>query len=135
MRMITRKDLIIIAYMRKNSRTTLTRMAKRTRTPISTVYEKLKLLKKDIIKKNTAIVDFAKIGYYARAKFVVKAKITRKKELLNYLKNHRSVNSLYTINNGYDFLFEGIFRNMKELEDFVEKLKSSSKCPNAKFTT
>ena len=127
MRIIDKKDVLIMSYMRKNSRTTLTEIAKRSSSPISTIYQKLKILRKDVIKKNTAIIDFNKIGFYARAKFVLQANINHKKNLLEYLTNHNNVNSLYKINNGYDFLFEGIFKNMKDLEDFVENLRMKFK--------
>ena len=125
--MIDEKDVLIMTYMRKNSRTTLTEIAKRSNSPISTIYEKLKVLRRNIIKKNTSIIDFNKMGFYARAKFVLQANINHKKPLLEYLMNHGNVNSLYKINNGYDFLFEGIFRNMKDLEDFVENLRMKFK--------
>lgn len=123
MNRIDKKDLMIMTHLRKNSRATLTEISKKCHSPISTVYEKLKNVKKDIIRKNTCIIDFNKLGFYARAKFVLQANINHKKDLLEYLMRHSNVNSVYKINNGYDFLFEGIFRNMKDLEEFLETLQ------------
>ena len=131
MNKIDKKDILIMTYLRKNSRTTLTEIAKKSHTPISTIYEKLKNVKQHIIKKNTCIIDFNKLGFYARAKFVLQAHINHKKDLFDYLMKHNNINSIYKINNGYDFLFEGVFRNMKDLEDFLETLQikfKSKKC-------
>ena len=38
---------------------------------------------------------------------------------------HGNVNSIYKINNGFDFQVEVIFRNLKEVEAFVESLEDS----------
>ena len=119
---IDKKDLLIMTHLRKNSRMTLTEIARNCKSPISTVYEKLKNVKNNIIKKNTCIIDFNKLGFYARAKFVLQSHVNHKKDLLEYLMRHNNVNSVYKINNGYDFLFEGVFRNMKDLEEFLETL-------------
>ena len=43
--------------------------------------------------------------------------------LKEFLMKCNSVNTLFRINNGYDFLVEAVFRNMKEMQDFVEKLE------------
>ena len=37
-----------------------------------------------------------------------------------YLLNHPNVNSLYKINNGFDFQVELVFRHMQELEEFLD---------------
>jgi len=42
------------------------------------------------------------------------------------MKSHE-VNSLYRINNGYDFLLQCVFRNVKDLEDFLESLEQKYK--------
>jgi len=40
-----------------------------------------------------------------------------------FLTKHSSVNSAFKINNGYDFSVEAIFRNIREVEDFIELLE------------
>ena len=44
-------------------------------------------------------------------------------KLGSYLKAHPSINNLYKINNGYDFIAEGIFTHVKDLEDFIDELE------------
>jgi DNA-binding Lrp family transcriptional regulator len=50
--------------------------------------------------------------------------LTVPEKLGSYLKAHPVINNLYKINNGYDFLAEGVFTNVKELEDFLEDLET-----------
>jgi DNA-binding Lrp family transcriptional regulator len=40
----------------------------------------------------------------------------------NFLLKEFNVNSVYKINSGYDFMIEGIFKHVKDMEDFIEKL-------------
>ena len=125
--MINRKDLVIIAHLRNNCRKTLTEIFKRTRIPISTIYEKLKRNEGDIIRTYTCLVDFTKLGFNTRAKIVIQANLNHKQELLEFLLKHQNINSIYRINNGYDYIIEGIFRSMRDLEEMLELLKKKFK--------
>jgi len=116
------KDLMIINELRKNARETLTNISKRTRIPISTIYEKLKAQEGDLIIKHTALINFGKIGFNARAKIMMQGTKEKKNELREHLMHHQNVNSMFKINNGYDFMVECVFRDMKELEEFVDTL-------------
>jgi DNA-binding Lrp family transcriptional regulator len=53
---------------------------------------------------------------------LLKAKPDEKTDLGEYLSRTESINSIYKVNNGYDYIVEGIFRNIMELEEFSEKL-------------
>jgi len=123
MNLITRKDLVIMCHLRKNCRETLTSISKKTNIPISTIFEKIKRNEDDIIQKHTCLVDFTKLGFNTRAKIIIQANINYRKELLEFLLKHQNINTVYKINNGYDYLTEGIFRNMQDLEDFLETLQ------------
>ena len=41
-----------------------------------------------------------------------------------------NINTVYKINNGFDFIIECIFHNIKELEEFVEQLEIRSLIKN-----
>jgi len=120
--LITKKDFIIMSHLRQNCRATLTSISKKTNIPISTIFEKIKRNEENIIRKNTCLVDFAKLGFNTRAKIVLKSNITQRKELSNFLIKHQNINSVYKINNGFDYLIESVFKNMRDLEDFLEIL-------------
>jgi len=123
--MIKNSDLKLISYLRKNSRQTLTEISKKTRIPISTLYDKLKTHEQSVILKHTTLLDFAKLGFNCRANILLKAGKDEREKLGSYLKTHPAINNLYKINNGYDFMAEGVFIHVKELEDFLETLEKS----------
>ncbi|MBU1030460.1 MAG: Lrp/AsnC family transcriptional regulator [Nanoarchaeota archaeon] len=118
-----KKDLLFLTHLRQNARETLTRISKRTDIPISTLYDKLKTLEKSLITKHTTLIDFTKLGYLCRANITIKVNITDREEVKKYLQCQENVNSLFKINNGYDYLIDAVFKHVKELEDFLEKLE------------
>lgn len=125
--MISKKDLVVISHLRNNCRETLTSISKKSHIPVSTIYEKIRRSEDGIITKHTCLVDFTKLGFNTRAKIVIQASTSSKPELLSFLIKHHNVNSVYKINNGYDFMVDGVFRNMRELEDFLETIRERFK--------
>jgi DNA-binding Lrp family transcriptional regulator len=125
MKEVNYKELIIMSLLRENARETLTKMSKRTNIPISTIYEKIKSHENGIIQRHTCIIDFSKLGFHTRAALSIKVPKTKKEELKEYLCKHGNINSIYKINNGYDFWIECIFENIKDLEDFTEHIESN----------
>ncbi len=115
-------DTLIVALLREDSRMSLTEMSRKTQIPVSTIYEKLKQFKRGLISKHTALVDFAQLGYETRARVLLKAKRTELQKLKEHLLSSSALNELYKVNNGYDFMAEFIFQNMKELEEYLDQL-------------
>ena len=115
-----KKDLLFLACLRSNARESLTDISKKINTPISTLYDRLKVQQQGIIKKHTTLIDFAKLGYACRVNIAIKVNIEDREEVKRYMLKQPNVNSLYKINNGFDFLIEGIFKNVKDMEDFME---------------
>ena len=127
---LQKKDLVIMACLRNNSRESLTKMSRKTSIPVSTIYERLKQYESEFIKKNTTILDFQKLGFSTRANVLVKAKKESKDNLKEHLIKTPNVNSVYKVNNGFDFSFEVIFRSITELEDFLEKMEDNFSIEN-----
>jgi len=121
--MFGKKDMLILTYLRRNARITLTNLSKKTRIPISTLFDKLKLHEKDVIIKHTALFDFAKLGYNTKANIILKVNKTQRDELKDHLAKHQNINTVYRITNGFDFMIEGIFKNIVEMEDFIDRLE------------
>ena len=119
-----KKGLLILSVFRKNARKNLTKISRATGIPVSTIYEKLKKYERDIIKKHTALLDFSKLGFDLRVDIVMKAAIPNRDSLRNFLTNNQNVNSLYRLGNGYDFLAECVFKHMRDLHDFLERLET-----------
>lgn len=121
------KDIIFLTHLRSNARETLTMISKKTRIPISTLYDRLKAHERDLISKHTTLIDFAKLGYLCKAHIMIKVDIEDRDDIKTFLLCQNSVNSLFKINNGYDFLIEGVFKHVKEMEDFLEILERKFK--------
>ncbi len=125
--MMEKRDLVLLAHLRKNARATLTEIGKEMDMPVSTIFERLKGPLSSYIKKHTCILDNNKLGFTSRATLILKVDKEQKKEMGQFLNKHHNVNSLFRINNGYDFLLDVIFRQMIDLEEFIEMLESKYK--------
>lgn len=95
-------------------------MSKNTSIPITTLYMKIKYFEDSLIKKHTSLLDFGKLGYNTRAMIIFRVKKDMKSKLSEFLGHHRNVNNMYKINNGFDFMTEVIFKEVRDVESFVE---------------
>jgi len=98
-------------------------MSKATSIPISTIFDKLKVHENNIIKKHTALIDFEKLGFSTRANICIKIDKEKRNEAKEYLIKHQNINSVFKINNGFDFLIEAVFKHIKDLEFFLDTLE------------
>lgn len=119
-----KSELLIISNLRNNARESLTRMGRRTSIPISTIYDKMKYYEEDIIKKYTVIVDFGKLGFNTRVNILLKTGKEYRDKLRDFLVESKCVNSLFKINNDYDFMVECIFKELKEVETFLDRIEN-----------
>ena len=122
--MLERKDIQILSYLRNNARTSLTKMSRATHIPVSTIYDRLKLHEQGVILKHTALLDFGKLGFNARANIFLKVDKNSRDSVKEYLLKNQHVNSVYRINNGWDFMVEAIFKNINDVEDFFESIEN-----------
>lgn len=116
-------NLLILSHLRSNAREQLTSLSKKTNIPISTLFNRIRSQSRSVIKKHAAIVDFHKIGFSTIATLIFKVERSQKDEFSSELEKCRFVNNLQRINNGFDYLCEAVFRNMKDLEEFLEDLE------------
>ncbi|MFT7615428.1 MAG: DNA-binding Lrp family transcriptional regulator [Candidatus Woesearchaeota archaeon] len=120
------KELVILSQFRQNARENLTTTSRKIRIPISTIYDRLRRYEGNVIKKYTTLLDFGKLGYNLKVQIVLKVALKSKAALQNFLNHHSRVNSLFLLSNDYDFLLEGIFRDIKEVSDFAQALEKFS---------
>jgi len=129
--MLKRRDYIVLSHLRENGRASLTELSRKTHIPTSTIFDKIRFYHDKFIQRNTVLIDFSEVGYFIRANVALKAHPKHKELLKKYLFAHLNVNSMYHINNGFDYLVECIFKNIRELEDFLvyvdEKFKIKNK--------
>lgn len=121
--MMNKKELLLISFLRNNARETITNISKGTNMPISTIFDMIKRYEKNVIMKHTALVDFSALGYNTRVNIMISVDKKVREELKKFLKSEQKVNTVYRINNGFDFIIEGIFRNVKELQEFIETVE------------
>ncbi len=121
--MLTDKERQLIIALRRSEVDNVHQVAKKSNTPKSTLYDLLhRLEEKEIIKTHVAIA-FEKIGYPLRIFFIAKTSAVQKELLKKYLLNQKNINTIHTVNRGNNFHFEALFRNQKEVEEFLEQLE------------
>ncbi len=118
--MFKQKDLPIIGMLRSDARISLTDIGKKTGIPISTVYDRMRYHEGTSIIKYATLVDFNHFGFMTRAHILLAVPKEKREETREFLCKHQSINSVYKINNNYDFLVEAVFRHIKHLEDFID---------------
>lgn len=122
-KLIEKRDMMILSELRKDGRRSLTQIARKTNIPVSTLFDKLKHYKGTLVSKFTTLLNFSMLGFNTRATIVMKVDKRFRGELKLFLQKHSRVNSLYRINNGFDFMIEGLFYDVKELEYFMSELE------------
>jgi DNA-binding Lrp family transcriptional regulator len=123
---LSRKDILLLTHLRENSRETLTKMSKKTGVPVSTLYDRLQFHNGKLIKKFTSLIDFKVLGYMIRVHMLVRVNHDSKESIRAFLEKASNANSVVVLNNDFDFLIDGIFRDMAELELFKEKLYATA---------
>lgn len=69
------------------------------------------------------MIDFSKVGYNTRAKVLLKVDKDQRQKLQDFLDNCKNVNTLFKVNNGFDFMADMVFVHIKDLEDFIEMIE------------
>jgi DNA-binding Lrp family transcriptional regulator len=121
---LDKNEFLILSQLRQNSRKNLTKISRFTGIPVSTIFDKLKVYEKNLINKHTSLLNFSELGYDVWVKLIIKVKSDQKDALENFFMKSLTVNSFFKINNGFDFMVEVIFKNMKDYHIFTEKLES-----------
>lgn len=119
--MALEKDAQIIAHLRKDGRTSLTAISKKTGLPVSTIFDRIK--GNSAITRYSALLDFREMGFGCRAIVLLRTTKDQKHELGQHLLQNPYVNSLHRINNGMDYLLEGVFKDLGHLEQFIESIE------------
>lgn len=120
---ITKRDRVLIQCLRENSRFSLTQISKKTRIPISTLYDRLKAQQDHTIQKHTTIVNFDALGYTTRVHMAVVVSPQQRAELQKHLEHHTNINNVFEIASSYDFMLEAVFKSMFEVKEFIGLLQ------------
>jgi len=122
MELKTKRDMLLMTFFRKNARENLTNISKSTQIPISTIFDKLHGFEKEIIQKHTALINFKKLGFDIRINILFKVSKESREDFKKFLMGNEHINSVFRVNNGYDYMIEAIFKDMSDLQNFTELL-------------
>ncbi len=121
--MLNQKDLAIMSCLRKDSRMKLTKMSRLTKLPVSTIFDRIKFHEGGLIKSHICIIDFSKLGFHARANVMFSVAPEQKNDFRSFIESNEHVNTIYKINNGFDFLAEIVFKNIVEMDSFLDMVE------------
>jgi DNA-binding Lrp family transcriptional regulator len=117
---INNNNMLILKHLRANARKNFSQISRETGIPVTTVFDNYqKLAKNNVITKHASFLDFRKLGLFYRSFVFIKTR--DKKELLSYLDEHKSVNSIFRISN-YDYMIDAVFPTIKEFHMFLDEL-------------
>lgn len=120
---IKKKDLVILANLRTNGRESLTALSRKTRIPVSTIFDKIRAQEDSAIRKHTTLLNFEKLGFSSRAFVTLGVEKEHRERLRDFLLTCPNINSVLKINNGFNFMVEFVFRNMVDVENCIEDIE------------
>lgn len=119
----SKKEILLLTYLRNNARESLTRISRHTNIPVSTIFDRIKTYQGNIIKKHTTLLNFQQLGFDIKLYMLFKVKKEQKNDFLTFLLNHTNTNSLFRVNSGFDYMAEFVFKDMSKLSDFNEQIE------------
>jgi len=117
-------ELNLISELRKDSNITLMFLSEKLNMPVSTVHSKIKQYSRADLIKCAYLLNFKKLGF-SKSIISIKTNFESRDEIQVFLSEHPNINNLHKINSGFDFLIEVVGKDQKEIEDFINELKSN----------
>ena len=100
----------------------LTAMSRSSNVPVSTIYDRLRVYLGTYVQRTTALLNFQQLGYHTRVNILLRVEPKSRDALRDHLVHALPVNSLFKINNGFDYFADCVFHDMHELEQFLDAL-------------
>lgn len=114
-------DFKIIQVLNKNARIPYRTIAEEIGVSDATIRNRVKkLLEEGIIKKFNVLLDYHKLGRIIKAFIGLRVQPQRLKEIVEHLNENPDVQVLYRTSGDVDLFVEVIFRDMEELNSFLE---------------
>lgn len=122
--MVRISDIELIKMLKKNSRASFVKIAKKLGVSEGCVRKRVKKLEENgIIKGYTIIVNPKKLGYQINSIVGVDTLPERLISIINKLKNMDEILSLYTSGGDHMIMMECWFKNQDEFYKFVKKVE------------
>lgn len=120
---MTFKDFELLRHLRLNSRKSIAKISQECNIPASSAYSRLKSCENEIIKRYTSLLNFEKMGLYAKIHLIIKIRNSSKDNFVNFLKICPNVNSIFRLKGDFDFYIEAIFKHEIDANEWVDNLK------------
>lgn len=125
-KMLNHKEKQLVIELRRSRSQNIMELSRKINMPKSTVYDMLHRLEEKAVIDGRIHLDFEKIGFPIRIFLIIKTETEHKDTLKKYLLEQKHVNNIFTINRASSFHVESIFKNQKEVEDFLEDLEQKN---------
>lgn len=119
--MLSKTDQEIISYLRLDARQNITKISRATKIPISTIFDKIRRFEATVIKRHTSLLDYQKLGL-ERKQILIKVAKDDRENLLKFLSKNKNVNTIYKIDNKFDFIVEIVFEKLSDYYEFLAEL-------------
>lgn len=114
-------DLRIIQVLNKDARMPFTAIAEELNVSDATVRNRVrKMLKEGVIKRFNVLLDYHKLGRIIKAFIGLRVQPQKLKEVVGHLIDNPDVQVLYRTTGEVDLFVEVIFKDMEELNSFLE---------------
>jgi len=114
-------DLRIIQVLNKDARMPFTAIAEELNVSDATVRNRVrKMLKEGVIKRFNVLLDYHKLGRIIKAFIGLRVQPPKLKEVVGHLIDNPDVQVLYRTTGEVDLFIEVIFKDMEELNSFLE---------------
>ncbi len=118
------KDIKIIKMLFENARMPFTEIARKLKVSEAAIRKKVKdLMKKGVIKKFTIEVNWKKLGFDYHVIVGLDTKPESLLRVIKELEKEKRILRLFTCSGDHMIIFEAVFKNREEFEDFIEKLE------------
>jgi DNA-binding Lrp family transcriptional regulator len=112
------KDLLILNQLRENGRMSLTDIHTKTGIPVSTIFDRIKILEKRIITRYTTLINPEYLRFALRSTFITKK-----------IPESDNINSIYALSKPGTYAITANFRTIQEYKQFKRKAKIIKEFP------
>ncbi len=115
----------MIAALRRDSRIPLTTLARQLHIDVDHINNILKEERNNTLLGFSSLINYEQLGFPIRVMMILAVRSKEKEDILKYLRKMSALNGLFFINNSYDFFVDLIFRDMRQTQEFIERLESN----------
>lgn len=123
MKNIDELDLKIISLLQEDCRLSFNKIARKLELSVGTAYNRIKNLeKKGVVKRYTAIIDPAKIGYELTAVILIQAEGKYLLKVEDEIAKMNNTVLVYDITGDFDIVVIARFKDRSDLNNFVKNI-------------